>query len=185
MTAETSLPGASSQGWDGIDGLPRVRARLHAWARQRAGIRAAVAFGSTERTDRPADAWSDLDLLLVVDDAAPWLEDLGWVDEIGPWWLRFVHDAPVPGLSVVHVLVAGGYDVDLIPLDAERVDVIRDPQVAAEVFGHGARVLVDHDGALIELTGNDGDFQVEAGTGVRPPTSDAFDQTVSTFLYQT
>ena len=54
---------AASLEWDGIDGLLDLRSRLHDWARTDERILAAVAFGSTERTDRPADAWSDLDLL--------------------------------------------------------------------------------------------------------------------------
>jgi hypothetical protein len=42
-----------------------LRDRLHSWARGRDEIRGAATFGSTQRQDRPADDWSDLDLLFV------------------------------------------------------------------------------------------------------------------------
>lgn len=180
MTGSTASPE-----WDGIDGLLDLRSRLHDWARTDERILAAVAFGSTERTDRPADAWSDLDLLFVVGDRAPWLDDLGWIDAIGRSWLRLVNEAPVPGVRVVQVLFAGGYDVDLIPVDRELLAAFEVPDVAAEVFGHGARVVVDRIEAFGRLTNGTGTFPVETGSGVRPPRSDEFAKTVATFLYQT
>jgi aminoglycoside 6-adenylyltransferase len=39
--------------------------RFLAWAQHQADIRAAVIIGSQARVDRPADRWSDLDLLVV------------------------------------------------------------------------------------------------------------------------
>jgi aminoglycoside 6-adenylyltransferase len=171
-------------GWDGLDGLLSLRERLHGWAISDARIDAAVAFGSTERSDRPADAWSDLDLLFVVDDVASWVDDLAWVDAIGSSWLRFVHEAPIPGIQVVQVLFAGGYDADLIPVDRARLAVLADPEVAAEVFGHGMRVLSDRHGALDGLATAD-DVAETTGSTVRPPTREEYDQTVATFLYQT
>ena len=176
---------AASSDWDGIDGLLDLRTRLHDWARTDERILAAVAFGSTERTDRPADAWSDLDLLFVVDDLAPWLDDLSWVDAIGRPWLRLVNEAPVPDIRVVQVLYAGGYDVDLIPVDRELLKVFEVPEVAAEVFGHGAQVVIDRIDALRPLTNGTGAFPSETGSGIRPPRSDEFSKTVATFLYQT
>jgi aminoglycoside 6-adenylyltransferase len=70
--------------WTGRAGLLDLGDRLHAWARERDDILAAAAFGSTQRTDRPADDWSDLDLLLVVDQVDSWLADTSWVEEIAP-----------------------------------------------------------------------------------------------------
>jgi aminoglycoside 6-adenylyltransferase len=171
--------------WDGIAGLLAMRKRLHDWARADERVIAAVAFGSTERSDRPADAWSDLDLLFLVDQASPWFDDLSWVDAIGRSWLRLVNDAPVPGVRVVQVLFEGGYDADLLPIDAAALEVVLDPMVAAEVFGHGARVVVDRTGAFGNLAGPDGTVAIAPEASVRPPTREAFDHVVATFLYQT
>lgn len=176
---------AGSREWDGLDGLLDLRSRMHDWARSDERVLAAVAFGSTERTDRPADAWSDLDLLFVVGDRAAWLDDLSWTDAIGLSWLRLVNEAPVPNIRVVQVLFAGGYDVDLIPVDRELLAAFEVPEVAAEVFGHGARVVVDRIDAFGSLTNGTGIFPVTTAAGVQPPSSDQFARTVNTFLYQT
>jgi aminoglycoside 6-adenylyltransferase len=176
---------AKPPGWAGLDGLLDLRSRMHDWARSDERVLAAVAFGSTERTDRPADAWSDLDLLFVVGDRAAWLDDLSWTDAIGRSWLRLVNEAPVPGIRVVQVLFAGGYDADLIPVDRELLAAFEVPEVAAEVFGHGARVVVDRIDAFGALTKGTGTFPVTADSGVRPPSGEDFTTTVATFLYQT
>ena len=165
--------------WTGRDGLLAIRDRLHAWATARDGIIAAAAFGSTQRQDRPADDWSDLDLVFIVDDAARWLEDTAWVEEIAPTWVRLVSPAPIPGISVVQALFAGGYDADLIPLDRGALPIVLDPEVSREVFGAGVEVLFDRAGLLGGLSG------AADPPGASPPTASAFDEVVSTFLYQT
>ncbi len=182
---DESRHGAEPTRWGGLDGLLDLRTRLHAWARSDPKIQAAVAFGSTERADRPADAWSDLDLLFVVEEVAPWLDDLDWVDAIAPSWLRLVNDAPLAGIRVVQVLFAGGYDADLIPIDRGSLEVFEQPDVATEVFGHGARVIVDRVGALDLFANASGGMPASAARAVRPPRREEFEETVAIFLYQT
>lgn len=171
--------------WAGLEGLLELRERLHGWARAADRIQAAVAFGSTEREDRPADMWSDLDFLFVVEEVTPWLDDLAWVDAIHPSWLRFVSEAPIPGIQVVQVLFAGGYDADLIPVDRDALTALRVPGVAAEVFGHGARLVCDRVGAFDGLLDNEATIPATTLSAVRPPASAEFAHTVATFLYQT
>jgi aminoglycoside 6-adenylyltransferase len=171
--------------WTGADGLIALRSRLHAWALHEPRIHAAVAFGSTERTDRPADQWSDLDLLFVVDDQAAWLDDLSWTDAIGQSWIRLVSESPLPDVRVVQVLFVGGYDVDLIPIDREHLVALEAPDVSAELFGHGARVVIDRIGAFDALAPTTDTGSVSAGSGVSPPSAEEFEAVVGTFLYQT
>ena len=175
----------STATWNGLAGLLELRSRLHAWAHGDPRIQAAVAFGSTERTDRPADPWSDLDLLFVVDDEAAWLGDLSWVEAIGQSWIRLVNEAPIPEVHVVQVLFAGGYDVDLIPVTRENLAVLGNPDVTSELFGHGFRVVFDRIGAFDGLTDANSGVPVTTDSGVRPPSAKAFEETVATFLYQT
>lgn len=168
-----------SDAWRGHEGLLALRERLHAWARDEPRVLGAVAFGSTERADRPADEWSDLDIALLVDDPAAWLGDLGWVDAIAPVWVRLVFPAPIPGFAVVQVLFAGGYDIDIIPFGRDQLATLRDPDVAPVVFGGGARVLVDREASLGWVSG--------VGNPPPPaaPTREAFDHVVAVFLHQT
>jgi len=165
--------------WAGRDGLLALRDRLHAWAAGRDGLLAALAFGSTQRQDRPADDWSDLDLLFVVEEAGRWFEDTSWIDEIAPTWIRLVSPAPIPGISVVQALFAGGYDADLIPVDRGGLPILLDPEVAREAFGAGVEVLFDRAGLLGALAGT------ADPPAIAPPTAQSFDEVVSTFLYQT
>ena len=182
MTTDARAPAAPPVSWAGVDGLLALRSRLQTWVRDEPRVQAAVAFGSTERKDRPADAWSDIDMLFVVDDEAAWLDDLGWVDAIGPSWIRLVNQGPIPDMYVVQVLFAGGYDVDLIPLDRQRIAVIKAPGVHAELFGPGASVVLDRVRAFDWLTAET--LAVAASSGVRPPSSETFAETVAIFLYQ-
>ena len=185
LTRAVPPASTSTDTWKGLDGLLELRSRLHAWAQGDPRIHAAVAFGSTERTDRPADPWSDLDLLFVVDDEASWLGDLSWVEAIGPSWIRLVNESPIPEIHVVQVLFAGGYDVDLIPVNREIVAVIRNPDDTADLFGHGFRVVFDRIGAFDGLTDANGGLPFATDSGVRPPSTEAFEGIVATFLYQT
>lgn len=185
LTRAAPLTSRSTPTWNGLPGLLELRARLHGWAQSEPRIHAAVAFGSTERADRPADRWSDLDLLFVVDDESSWLGDLTWVESIGPSWIRLVNESPLPGIHVVQVLFAGGYDADLIPVSRESIAVIRNRDVTAELFGHGFRVVSDRLGAFDGLTDANGRLPIATDSGVRPPTAEAFDGVVATFLYQT
>jgi hypothetical protein len=80
---------------------------------------------------------------------------------------------------VVQVLFAGGYDVDLVPLDAAGLAVLGDPEVAGEVMGPGARVIRDDDGRLGPVAA--------AATAPAPlalPDRETWDHVTQTFLYQ-
>lgn len=46
-------------------------------------VRGALLVGSAARRQFPADAYSDLDIVLLVRDPRSWLDDAGWVAEIG------------------------------------------------------------------------------------------------------
>jgi predicted nucleotidyltransferase len=46
----------------------RLIARYVQWARNEDNIRATVVIGSRARVDHPADAWSDLDVIILVND---------------------------------------------------------------------------------------------------------------------
>jgi aminoglycoside 6-adenylyltransferase len=47
--------------------------RIIDWVGQEDNVRAAMVIGSRARTDHPADAWSDLDVLLFVRDPEPYV----------------------------------------------------------------------------------------------------------------
>ena len=113
------------------------------WARRREDVRALVLVGSRARSERPADEWSDYDLVAVVDDAGRFLRSADWVDELAPVLLSFVEATATGGEQERRVLFADGTDADfsIIPL-AGLADLVARPDVPG-VFARGYRVLVD------------------------------------------
>ena len=120
-----------------------------AWARAHEDVRALVLVGSLARTDAPADEWSDVDVVALVDDPARWLGDAEWVHELGEPVLTFLEPAAVGELVERRVLLKGGVDVDVVPVPVARADELLGP--AAVVFQRGYRVLHDEVGIADRL----------------------------------
>jgi molybdopterin-guanine dinucleotide biosynthesis protein A/predicted nucleotidyltransferase len=120
-----------------------------AWARAHEDVRALVLVGSLARTDAPADEWSDVDVVALVDDPARYLEDGAWVKELGRPVLTFVEPAAVGDIYERRVLLEGGVDVDVVPVPVARADDLHGP--AAVVFQRGYRVLHDEIGLAARL----------------------------------
>src|SRR3712207_4474218 len=69
-----------------------------AWAERQAPVRAAAVVGSRARTDRPADEWSDLDLVVVVTDPQPYLTTTDWLAQIAVPHLTFLEPTAIGNL---------------------------------------------------------------------------------------
>src|SRR5579884_4141340 len=110
--------------------------RAAAWIGRQPDIRAAVVLGSRARSDRPADAYSDLDLLLLADDPARYLNDPCWVVELGRPRITFVEETAVGGGRERRVLFDGGLDVDVSIFPAALFADI--PAALEQVAGNGA-----------------------------------------------
>ncbi len=142
-----------------------------AWAAGHPTVRAVVLVGSRARTDVPADAWSDYDFVVVVDDDAPFLSSDEWLAELGPVLLSFVEEAAAGGVRERRVLFADGVDADFtfIPL-ARLATVLASPDVGG-VFARGFRVLAG-DAVLGELP------------AAAPPVADDYAGLVHEFWYR-
>ncbi len=129
------------------DAYEQLIERLLAWAQDRPDIRAALVLGSRARTDRPADEWSDLDILLVVTDPEPYLTTTDWLKNMGDFRITFIEATPGGNLER-RVLFDGGLDVDfpIIP-HAMMEQMLRHgiPSEVAAIFGRGVRVLIDRE----------------------------------------
>ncbi len=68
-----------------------------AWARTRPDIHTAIVVGSRARADRPADEWSDLDIVMFVTDPEPYLTSADWLNNMGDIRITFVE--PTMGIS--------------------------------------------------------------------------------------
>jgi aminoglycoside 6-adenylyltransferase len=128
-----------------------VAATVADWAASQDDVRAAVVVGSYARSDVPADRWSDLDVILIVDDPERFAADESWVAEFGTPALTFLDETAVGDQRERRVLYETGEDVDfpLIPLAA--LERLESSENATELIRRGFRVLVDEVGLEARL----------------------------------
>jgi aminoglycoside 6-adenylyltransferase len=126
-----------------MDDAGSLLTAVTAWARRRPDVHAVLLIGSHARSQAPADRWSDVDVVLVVEDPATYLDDTDWLGAFGEPLLTFLEPTAVGGFTERRVLFAGGQDVDfaLLPVAAVQ-ELARRPELRA-VLGRGFRILVD------------------------------------------
>lgn len=152
------------------------------WGMLRSDIRSLTVVGSRARVDRPADQWSDLDLLLVTTDPQPYLVSGDWLDDIAPVRLTFLEATAVGNLVERRVLFDGAHDVDLtfVPTNLIQQMLHADvPDDVATVFRRGTRVMFDKDTLMQRVLASVSPTSI----AVSPLTQAAFRQVVHDFLY--
>jgi aminoglycoside 6-adenylyltransferase len=128
-----------------------VLARLVAWGEAEETIRGLILLGSRARTDTPADAWSDTDVVVFTTDADRWLREAGWVTSLGEPVLTFVEETGLSGLMERRVLFDDAVDLDMVITPVERADDVLSADGALPVLARGHRVLLDKDGRFAGL----------------------------------
>lgn len=126
--------------------LDLLVAAVSDWAAEREDVRALVLVGSQARNDVPADRWSDLDLILLLEDPARYTEDARWIEEFGRPVLTFL-EATMDGHWERRVLYETGEDVDFVLFPASVLERLEASDNAAVLLRRGYRVLVDRVGA--------------------------------------
>ena len=127
---------------------PLVNAFLK-WASARHEVRAAVVIGSQARAQRAADAFSDLDLVIVTADPHYFLEEDGWLKTIGTPIVSFRELRATGGEFERRVLFEPDRDVDFIPVSTAEWAAWMSGQVSPQVlqiFALGHRVIFDRAG---------------------------------------
>jgi aminoglycoside 6-adenylyltransferase len=155
--------------------------RIFAWAENCPEVRAAIIIGSQARTDRPADRWSDLDLVLVVPDPAFLLARTDWLDAIAPHWLTFLEPTATGDGTERRVLFEGGLDVDFVPIPLEAIEQIIArgwPEDAVGTLRRGMRIALDKDSLTERLP----PLPAETNMFVAPSQAE-FGELVSDFVY--
>jgi aminoglycoside 6-adenylyltransferase len=133
-----------------MDSLAERYARLErdfaAWAADQADIRAGLVIGSRARIDRPADEWSDLDLIVFTADPARYADEPAWLEQFGLIWvkvLNWIHGVDPEWL----VVFDEGIKIDIaftsIPEEAVSLPAVIAISRHVEVIQRGARILLD------------------------------------------
>ncbi len=116
------------------------------WAVAEPAVQALVVIGSRARKDHPADAWSDLDLILFVTEPQQFVDDSIWLEALGPVWLRVLNFTGA-GDPEWMVLFAGGYKADFILTEiTDRLDDKLTGSFYAKAARRGMRILIDKTG---------------------------------------
>lgn len=165
-----------------VKAFEQFETRLRQWADARADVRAVIILGSRARVDHPADAWSDLDAWLIVDDSTPFLETSDWLNELGRVVLTFTEPTATGDATERRVLFDGGVDVDLVPVSVERVRALLMadalPEGVSATLRRGMRALVDKDGIARQIS----KLYLPAPE-INPPDEGAFQNVVNDFWY--
>jgi aminoglycoside 6-adenylyltransferase len=158
-------------------------ARFVQWAESEADIRFAVVIGSRARIDHPADEWSDLDIIFLVDDPQPYIEATTWLHKIGNPWITFLEKTASGEGFERRVLFEGGLDVDLVPESFSGFMKMLDagpPPDVLDMIQRGVRVLVDKENLTKKLE------SIEMQPAVREqPAEGVYLNVVSDFWYHT
>lgn len=118
--------------------------RFVRWAAGEGDIRAVIQVGSRTRTDRPADEWSDVDLIIATDTPDQHLADARFCEQIAPVWLSIVSRTAGNDPERL-VLFEGGYAMDFVYVPAESLRRAADAGIVPDGFQRGCRVLLDKD----------------------------------------
>ena len=149
------------------------------WADEREDVQALLVVGSQARSDAPADRWSDLDLVLILDDPTPYFGDAGWVAEFGRPVLTFLEPTFAAGYRERRVLYETGEDVDFVLLPPTAVELMRTIPGVAEIFARGYRVLVDRIGVSAALQ----ELAASVAPDGPPPSQAEFTELANDFWY--
>jgi aminoglycoside 6-adenylyltransferase len=152
-----------------------IEAAVADWAASREDVRGALVVGSRARADAPADRWSDLDVVLFVDEPERLAQDASWVEEFGDPVLTFLEPTAVGARVERRVLYDGGEDVDLPLIEASAWRELASE--ARVVLARGYRVLHDELGIEAELAA------VSPPPPAPLPDAATFDQLANDFWY--
>lgn len=130
--------------------------RLTQWAEAHPAVRAAILTSTRAILGGHLDAYSDYDVVLVVDSVPPLVDDTSWLGDFGDVLVAYldpVHTDPISGAervgSVVHYVDGLKIDFGLWSRQA-YTDATAGPHPHAE-FDAGHRVLLDKDQITADL----------------------------------
>ena len=120
------------------------------WGEACNNLYAALLIGSQVRQDHQADEYSDLDIVMIVDDPAYFLMSDHWLKEIGDFHVSFVEDT-IGGGKERRVLFDDALDVDFVMLPLSKDNMLDDGE-AITILERGYHILIDKIGLKGKIT---------------------------------
>jgi len=159
-----------------------IRRRLIDWAAAQADVRAMLLTSTQARPGAPADRFSDYDVILVVEDIAPYVADRRWIADFGEVLVTYwdpVYPAPGYGIDIIGNVIqyADGLKIDFTVWPVTLMQQIAAAPELLPELDAGYTVLLDKDGLTRNLQPPTYRAYVPA-----PPTEDEFQRWVEEFL---
>jgi aminoglycoside 6-adenylyltransferase len=124
---------------------------LKSWCRQEKDIQAALILGSQVRKSNAGDEWSDLDLLLFVDEPEKFVQSGEWFKFLGETLCLKIEETNLDWIHltwrVVRILFTDNRCIDFSIIPYNRIDDAL--AINAEIHAHGYEVLYDAFGNLV------------------------------------
>jgi aminoglycoside 6-adenylyltransferase len=123
----------------------QIETNFLGWARNETNIRAAIVIGSRARTHKPADQWSDLDIIFFTTTPDAYYNNSEWLAEMGDVWLQ-VRNLALAGSPEWLVVYRGGFKVDfLIGPATDQLHRLVQNDIYKPALRRGYRILFDKD----------------------------------------
>ncbi|MDD3242204.1 MAG: aminoglycoside 6-adenylyltransferase [Eubacteriales bacterium] len=133
-----------------MDFYQRFLEDLAAWCAASPRVQVMALFGSRARRERPADEYSDCDVLLVVDDPDFFLTDDAWLNQFGRVSLSFIEPTAANGMER-RVFYDDAHDADFMLYPTSRLEEIAADPLLQSFFDRGWQLPVDKAGFLQTL----------------------------------
>lgn len=148
----------------------QILERFVRWGMEEERLHAVLLIGSRVRGDHPADAYSDFDLVAIVENPEAFLRTDEWVSQLGSYHISFTEDT-IGGAKERRILFDQGQDVDFVFLSQGSIS-----EDALALLRSGYRVLIDKIGLASMLP------PVGSTPGALPSKGE-FDNLVQDFWY--
>ncbi len=157
--------------------------RFIRWAQENQAVRAMLLTGSRANPNASADAWSDYDLLLVVEDIHPFFVDRAWLQDFGRVIVAYwdpIHPAPnLVGIEQMGnvVLFQDDLKIDFILWPVESLQQVARSRALPADLDLGYVVLVDKDRLAASIPAPTYTAYIPA-----PPTNEVYQKVVEDFF---
>jgi len=119
------------------------------WGVKNEKVRAALLIGSQARKDNVADEYSDLDIVMFVDEPELFLLSDLWLGDIGKYHVSFI-ESTIGGAKEKRVIFNDILDVDIIIQSYNTIDVIGVTEIA-DILLRGYTIIIDKVGLRKKL----------------------------------
>ena len=112
------------------------------WGQSSDKLYAALIVGSQSREDHQADEYSDLDIIMIVDDPDYFVSSDEWLNQIGMFYVSFIENT-ITGEKERRILFDGALDVDFVIFPKDAINAFAADREATAILERGYRILTD------------------------------------------